>query len=68
MRYMHPFIAVAIGTGIGLLLSVAAQKQLNARARHTCNKPGISDTHRLITVSSFIGDTNYCMHIRYLGN
>jgi len=68
MRYMHPFTAVIIGTSIGLLLSVFAQKQLNAHARHTCNKPGISDTHRLITVSSFIGDTKHCMHIRYLGN
>jgi hypothetical protein len=68
MRYMHPIIAVTIGTGIGLLLSVVGQKQFNAHARHTCNKPGISDTHRLVTVSSFTGDANYCMHIRYLGN
>jgi len=68
MRYMHPFTAIIMGTSVGLLLSVAGQKYLNKQAYQTCNKPGISDTHRLITMQSFVGTTKYCMHIRYLGN
>lgn len=59
--------AIAFGLALGMLGTVALQKHMNAQARATCNKPGISDTHRLVSLTSVVGDTHYCLHIRYLG-
>ena len=61
---MHPFSAVVIGISIGCLASVAGQKHLNGLATKTCNE--MSDTHRLIMITSWVGDAKYCMHTRYL--
>lgn len=61
----NPFIAVIMGIGLGGLLSVAGQKHLNYLATETCNAQ--PDYHRLITMTSWVGDAKYCMHIRYLG-
>lgn len=61
---MHPFSAVVIGIVIGCLASVAGQKHLNNLATKTCNE--MSDTHRLIMITSWVGDAKYCMHTRYL--
>jgi len=61
---MHPFSAVVIGIAIGCLASVAGQKHLNRLATKTCNE--MSDTHRLVTMNSWVGDAKHCMHIRYL--
>ena len=61
--------AIAFGIAIGLLGTSAMQKWLiNPQAIATCNKPGISDTHRLVTLTSVVGDTKYCIHSRYLAN
>jgi len=59
--------AIACGLALGMLGTVALQKHLNSQAKYDCNKPGISDTHRLVMLTSVVGDTNYCLHIRYLG-
>jgi hypothetical protein len=61
--------SIAFGVALGLLGTSAMQKWLvNPQAIATCNKPGIRDTHRVITISSVVGDTKYCMHTRYFGN
>ena len=63
---VQPFLAVLIGTGLGALMCVAGQKHLNHLAKQECSKQ--SDTHRVITMRSWIGDASYCVHIRYLAN
>lgn len=61
----NPLIAVILGIGLGSLASVAGQKHLNHLAMETCKAQ--PDYHRLVTLSSWVGDAKYCMHIRYLG-
>jgi hypothetical protein len=52
-----------VGTGIGSLLCVAGQRQLNIQEVERCfNKP----THQLITMRSWIGTAQYCIHKKYL--
>ena len=56
-------VAIVIGLGTGLLLSVGAQKMLNRHYKATChNQPG----HNLIYTRSFLGDTYYCINNAYL--
>ena len=56
-------IAIVIGLGTGLLLSVGAQKMLNRHYQATChNRPG----HNLIYVQGFLGDTYYCINSKYV--
>ena len=55
---VHPCVAVLLGTGLGLLASVGAQKMLNKHYQATCNyRPG----HNLIYIRGFLGDTYYCI-------
>ena len=63
---VQPFLAVLVGTGIGALMCVAGQKHLNQLAKYECLKQ--SDTHRIITMRSWVGDATHCVHIRYLAN
>ena len=57
-------LAITMGTGIGLLLSVFAQKGLNQHYLKTCNQ---RPNHNLIMVTGFLGDTYYCIHNATLG-
>ena len=68
MSFIKAVPAICFGLALGMLGTSALQKHLNSQARHDCNKPGISDTHRLVFLSSVVGDTYACMHIRYLAN
>ena len=68
MFFIKTVPAIAFGIALGLLGTSAMQKHMNTAARITCNRPGIKDNHRLVSLSSVVGDTNYCMHIRYLAN
>jgi hypothetical protein len=52
-------LAITMGTGIGLLLSVFGQKAVNQHYLKTCHaKPN----HNLIMVDGFLGDTYYCIN------
>lgn len=52
-------LAMVMGIGTGLLLSVIGQKMLNKHYQVTChNKPH----HNLIYTRSFIGDAYYCIN------
>jgi hypothetical protein len=52
-----------MGTGAGMLMTVAGQKLLNQHYQQTCpSKPN----HQLVHITSFIGDTYYCLDKKYL--
>ena len=56
-------VAIVIGLGSGLLLSVGAQKLLNKHYQATCHD---RSGHNLIYVQGFLGDTYYCINSKYM--
>lgn len=61
--FANAFVAIVMGTGIGMLLSVAGQKALNNHFKSTCKTV---PAYSLIRVQSFIGDAYYCVKDEYL--
>jgi hypothetical protein len=62
-HFVDSCVAIVIGLGTGLLLSVGAQKMLNRHYQATCHdRPG----HNLIYVQGFLGDTYYCINSKYV--
>jgi hypothetical protein len=60
---LQPIIAIIMGTGAGMLMTVAGQKLLNQHYQQTCpSKPN----HQLVHITSFIGDTYYCINKNWL--
>jgi hypothetical protein len=60
---LQPILAIVMGTGAGMLLSVSGQKLLNQHYQQTCpDKP----THQLVSITSFIGDADYCINKSWL--
>jgi hypothetical protein len=60
---LQPIIAIIMGTGAGMLMTVAGQKLLNQHYQQICpSKP----THQLVHITSFIGDTYYCINKNWL--
>ena len=60
---VEPFVAVILGTGLGMLLSVGAQKMLNKHYQVTCHdKAG----HNLVLTRGFLGDQYYCINSKYI--
>jgi hypothetical protein len=60
---LQPILAIVMGTGAGMLMTIAGQKLLNQHYQQTCpSKP----THQLVHITSFIGDAYYCLDKRYL--
>ena len=56
--FVDSCVALILGTGLGLIASVGAQKALNKHYQATCHeRPG----HNLIYAQSFLGDTYYCI-------
>jgi hypothetical protein len=56
-------IAIVLGTGVGMILSVFGQKMLNQHYKNTCHeKPG----HNLVLSRGFLGDTYYCINSKYI--
>ncbi len=52
-----------LGISLGMLLSVAASKELSAYYIKTCPaKP----THTLVKITNLIGDTYYCVDKKHL--
>jgi hypothetical protein len=59
----EPVFAIMLGISLGMLLSVAASKELSAHYIKTCPaKP----THHLVKITNLIGDTYYCVNKKYL--
>jgi hypothetical protein len=56
-------IAITLGTGLGMILSVIGQKALNKHYINTCHdKPG----HNLVLTRGFLGDTYFCINSQYI--
>ena len=61
--FTNSVLAIVMGTGAGMLLSVGAQKLLNNHyVKHCPAKAG----HQLIYMHSFLGDAYYCLDKRTL--
>ena len=56
-------VAMVMGTGLGLLLSVGVQKMLNKHYQATCHT---RPNHNLIHTQGFLGDQYYCIHNAYI--
>lgn len=52
-------LALVLGTGVGMMLSVFGQKAINQHYKATCNS---RPNHNLIYTQGFLGDTYYCIH------
>ena len=57
-HFVDSCVVIVLGTGLGLLASVGAQKLLNSHYQATCpDRPH----HNLIYTRGFLGDTYYCV-------
>ena len=63
LTMLNPILAIVMGIGSGMLLTVGGQKLLNEHYQETCPS---NSTHQLVFITSFIGDTYYCVDKRYL--
>jgi hypothetical protein len=52
-----------MGMGLGMLLAAGGQKMINAHYQETCRS---QKGHALVMITSFLGDTYYCLDKRYL--
>jgi hypothetical protein len=60
---LNAYLALTVGTGIGMLLAVGSQKLINQYYTKHC--PQKAD-HQLVMITSFLGDAYYCIHKRDL--
>jgi len=56
MQFFQSFLSIIAGIGIGTLLTVAAQKELNKQVETTCYGPA----DQIASVRSFMGTVKYC--------
>lgn len=52
-------LALVLGTGAGMVLSVIGQKLINQHYLTNCHK---LPNHNLVYVDGFLGDTYYCLN------
>ena len=60
----NTILAVTVGTGAGMLLAVGGNKMTNELAHQQCATR--EDTHQVVFVTTFVGDTYGCVDRRYL--
>ena len=60
----NSLLALTVGTGAGLLLATAGNKLTNDIAHKQCANR--SDTHQVVFITTFVGDTYGCVHRKYL--
>lgn len=60
---LSPVLAVIIGTGLGMALSVVGQKMINAQAIDNCWR---TPNRQLVYLHLFQGDAWYCVDKKYL--
>ena len=61
---VNAFLSVLSGAAAGFSIGAVAQRALNVQQTAECRKQ--PHTHRLVTLSSPLGDAKHCIHIRYL--
>lgn len=64
-EFVSACLAVVMGMGSGMLLSVGGQKLLNEHYKKTCHE---RPRHNLVLTRGFLGDTYYCIDSKYLVN
>ena len=62
----HVFVTLAMGFTLGMGLCLILSKGMSQMARGRCSLPQYSQTHKLVNLQSFWGDTSYCVDKRYL--
>jgi len=60
---LSPVLAVIIGTGLGMALSVVGQKMINAQAIDNCWR---TPHRQLVYLRLFQGDAWYCVDKKHL--
>jgi len=60
---LSPVLAVIIGTGLGMALSVVGQKMINAQAIDNCWR---TPHRQLVYLHLFQGDAWYCVDKKHL--
>jgi len=60
---LSPVLAVIIGTGLGMALSVVGQKMINAQAIDNCWR---TPHRQLVYLHLFQGDVWYCVDKKHL--
>ena len=62
----HTCVTLAMGFTLGMGLCLILSKGMSQMARGRCSLPQYSQTHKLVNLQSFWGDTSYCVDKRYL--
>lgn len=62
----HTFVTLAMGFSLGMGLCLILSKGMTEMAKGRCKLPQYSQTHKLVNLQSFWGDTSYCVDKRYL--
>lgn len=57
MQFHQYILSVVAGVGIGTILSIAAQKEINKRVESTCFGPA----DRVESIRSFMGTVKFCV-------
>jgi hypothetical protein len=57
MKLHHYFLSVIAGIGVGTLLTIAAQKEINKQVVSTCYGPA----DRVESIRSFMGTVKFCV-------
>ncbi len=57
MKFHHYFLSVIAGVGLGTLLTIAAQKEINKRVETTCYGPA----DQIASIRSFMGTVKFCV-------
>jgi hypothetical protein len=57
MKLHHYFLSVIAGIGVGTLLTIAAQKEINKQVETTCYGPA----DRVESIRSFMGTVKFCV-------
>ena len=62
----NTFVTLSMGFTLGMGLCLILSKGMSQMARGRCSLPQYSQTHKLVNLQSFWGDTSYCVDKRYL--
>ena len=57
MKLHHYFLSVIAGIGVGTLLTIASQKEINKQVETTCYGPA----DRVESIRSFMGTVKFCV-------
>ena len=57
MKFHNYFLSVIAGIGVGTLLTVAAQREINKRVETTCYGPA----DQIGSIRSFMGTVKFCV-------